>query len=138
MVRHQCRHREEDRWHEPGTCLERCLSGQERPSHGATEERGSGTGHHTDQEDGEQLDQQQADRSGPAPAAEPSDGDLPAPLLGRGPEHEPEDEQRQHGHRRHQQRHRAVGLAGLRADLLRHLVDVGEDVEVPAPARDVG
>ena len=77
-----------------------------------------------------------------APAAEPGDGDLPASLLGGGGEHEPEDVERQDRHRRHQQRHRAVGLAGLRADLFGEVVQVGEstsrscaqtrDVAVPA------
>jgi hypothetical protein len=134
---HHGHHRKEDRRREAGTRLERCRSGQQRPRQCPTEKRGSRTRHDTQQKDGEQLHQQEADRSGGPPAAEPRDGDLPAPLLGRGCEHEPEDEHRQHGHRRHQQRNGAVRLAGLRANSVRDGIEVGVDVEVPAPAPDV-
>ena len=68
----------------PGPASNGAAPGSSAPGHAPPEQRRQRTGDDAHQQDGEQLDQQQADRSGRAPAAEPRDGDLPAPLLGRG------------------------------------------------------
>ena len=121
---HQGRHREEDRRREPGTRLERCLAGQQRAgpprrrasaaaTPGTTPARRTGSS---------STSSRPTAPAGPRPRSRAT-ATSPRRCCGRGGEHEPEHEQGQHGHRRHQQRHRAVGLAGLGADVVRHVTE---------------